>query len=141
MRDHFDGDFSDGLDYRERDGFLTGKSAAIADWRFKKEQADFEKLCEALYMRKWRAARPEKVAAANAARRGPAYCAKIRASRLARLEAIRADAAKNAKRLAQKLAAERRRMERVKADPIRLEALRRYKREWARRKAAERRAA
>ena len=30
------------VDYSERAGFLTGKAAAIADWRFRKEQKDPE---------------------------------------------------------------------------------------------------
>lgn len=41
------------LDYSERAGFLTGKSAAIADWQHRKEQREFRKLCEALYKKKW----------------------------------------------------------------------------------------
>lgn len=45
------------LDYSERAGFMVGKSAAIADWRFHKEEGDFKKLCHRLYMRNWAKAR------------------------------------------------------------------------------------
>lgn len=41
------------IDYSERAGFLTGKSAAIAEWRHRKEVSDFERLCSKLYQRKW----------------------------------------------------------------------------------------
>lgn len=41
------------LDYSERNGFLTGKAAALADWSFRKEDREFKKLCEKLYKRKW----------------------------------------------------------------------------------------
>lgn len=39
------------VDYSERNGFLTGKSAALADWFHRKEDANYEKLFERLYKR------------------------------------------------------------------------------------------
>jgi hypothetical protein len=49
------------LDYAERDGFLTGRNAAIQDWRFRKEQqeGDFQRLVWRLQAKKYWAAKPE----------------------------------------------------------------------------------
>jgi len=51
------------IEHFGRDGALVGKSAAIADWRFRSEQRDFEKLVQRLRSRNWarreRAERPE----------------------------------------------------------------------------------
>lgn len=41
------------LDYTERAGFMVGRTAAIAEWRHRKEVGDFERLCSKLYQRKW----------------------------------------------------------------------------------------
>jgi hypothetical protein len=53
------------VDYDERAGFLVGKSAAIADWQSRKEDAQYEKLFERLYyrnaQRRRRATKPEVV--------------------------------------------------------------------------------
>jgi len=55
------------VDYGERAGFLVGKSAALADWSFRKEDKEFKKLCTRLYARNWarreRARHPERVQA------------------------------------------------------------------------------
>jgi hypothetical protein len=48
------------LDYTERAGFLTGKSAKLADWHFKKEQAEFTRQVAVLRAKKWAAENPEK---------------------------------------------------------------------------------
>lgn len=48
------------VDYSERNGFLTGKAAAIADWSHRKEQKAFEKIVETLRVRKWRVDNPDK---------------------------------------------------------------------------------
>jgi hypothetical protein len=52
------------LDYRERDGFLVGKQAALADWRLRRDDRDFDALCLRLYNRNWarkfRAEHPER---------------------------------------------------------------------------------
>jgi len=49
------------------DGFQVGRAAALSDWEFRKEQADFEKLCSRLYQRNWarkfRRENPERVRA------------------------------------------------------------------------------
>ena len=54
------------VDYSERDGFLTGKAAAIADWRFRKERNDpeFRRLIWRLQAKKyWAAKDPDRKAA------------------------------------------------------------------------------
>jgi hypothetical protein len=43
------------VDYSERAGFLVGKSAALADWKFRKDDREFKKLCARLYQRNWMA--------------------------------------------------------------------------------------
>lgn len=55
------------LDYSERDGFMVGRTAAIADWRHEKEQREFSAYCKRLYLERWRKANPAKVAAYNRA--------------------------------------------------------------------------
>lgn len=45
------------IDYSERAGFLVGKSAALAEWSFKKDAREFRRLCRALAKRKLRVAR------------------------------------------------------------------------------------
>jgi hypothetical protein len=49
------------LDYSERAGFLTGKSAAIADWRHKKDKQQFERQCAVLRTNRWRKKNPARV--------------------------------------------------------------------------------
>lgn len=53
----------DGLDvdYSERSGFLTGRNAAIQDWKFRKEQqeGDFKRLIWRLQAKKYWASKPE----------------------------------------------------------------------------------
>lgn len=39
------------LDYSEKQGFLTGKSAALADWAHRKEDKEYARLFERLYKR------------------------------------------------------------------------------------------
>lgn len=46
-------DADDGLDFSERAGFLSGKSLALADWRAKKEEKEFQRLVHGLRWRKW----------------------------------------------------------------------------------------
>jgi hypothetical protein len=48
------------LDYSERAGFMTGKSAAIADWRHRKEVRDFGALVNRLRVIKWQRENAEK---------------------------------------------------------------------------------
>jgi hypothetical protein len=48
------------LDYSERAGFMTGKSAAIADWRHRKEVRDFGALVNRLRVLKWQRENAEK---------------------------------------------------------------------------------
>lgn len=48
------------IDYSERAGFLVGKAAALAEWRHKKDQADFAKLTNRLKVAKWQRENPEK---------------------------------------------------------------------------------
>lgn len=43
------------VDYSERAGFLVGKAAAIADWRFRREEEEFERLIARLKGKKRRA--------------------------------------------------------------------------------------
>ena len=60
------------VDYSERAGFLTGKSAAIAEWRFRKEQGDpkFRQLVWRLQAKKyWAAKSPDRKARIYAYRR------------------------------------------------------------------------
>lgn len=47
------------LDYSERNGFLTGKAAALSDWSFRREQKSFEKLVARLRAARWRKANPD----------------------------------------------------------------------------------
>ncbi len=47
------------VDYSERSGFLTGKSAAIADWINKREDAKYREIFRKLYNRKWWKEHPE----------------------------------------------------------------------------------
>lgn len=54
--------------YTERNGFLVGKSAALADWRHRKEEREFEALCVRLRQRNY-LRRPEVAAHRNAVRR------------------------------------------------------------------------
>lgn len=53
------------LDYSERAGFLTGRAASLAEWAFRKEQREGDRLIATLYQRQWarkeRAQRPELV--------------------------------------------------------------------------------
>lgn len=55
------------VDYSERAGFLTGRAAAMADWAFRKEQREGDKLIARLYQRHWarreRRRHPERVRA------------------------------------------------------------------------------
>jgi len=44
---------STGLDFKELDGFQFDKDRAIADWRNRKEQAEFGKLVNRLRVLKW----------------------------------------------------------------------------------------
>lgn len=48
------------VDYSERAGFLTGKSAAIADWHHRKDKQKFAKLVAVLRVRNWRLKSPDK---------------------------------------------------------------------------------
>lgn len=49
------------LDYEERTtGMLIGRQAALADWRFKKEQREFEKQIKSLRAVKWNREHPER---------------------------------------------------------------------------------
>jgi len=41
------------VDYSERAGFLTGKAAALAEWRHKKDKREFERMCGRLRARNW----------------------------------------------------------------------------------------
>ena len=54
--------------YTEKNGFLVGKSAALADWRFRQEEREFDALCARLRQRN-RLRRPEVAAHRNAVRR------------------------------------------------------------------------
>lgn len=47
------------VDYSERNGFLTGKAAAIADWMHRKDKVSFEKVVAVLRNKKWRRENPE----------------------------------------------------------------------------------
>lgn len=45
---------NDGIDIGDlQEGFQVGKSIALAEWSFRKEQRDFEKLVDRLRSRKW----------------------------------------------------------------------------------------
>lgn len=61
----FDGDHADGLDYSERAGFMVGRTAAIADWRHRKEREEFRAYCKRLYLKRWRLANRDKAAVYN----------------------------------------------------------------------------
>lgn len=51
MADSYDRDETFG--YGQYEGMLVGKDAALADWRFKKENEEFERLCATLRAKKW----------------------------------------------------------------------------------------
>jgi hypothetical protein len=70
-------------------GMLSGKAAALADWRFRKDQRDFRKLCERLAQRNRRRANPDRFRSAarlHYARHRERYMA-MRAARRAQLRA------------------------------------------------------
>lgn len=46
--------------FTEKNGFLTGKSAAIADWQHRKEERAFGVLVNRLRVRKWQKENPER---------------------------------------------------------------------------------
>jgi hypothetical protein len=49
------------MDYEERrGGMLIGRQAALADWRFRKEQREFEKQIKTLRAAKWNQEHPER---------------------------------------------------------------------------------
>lgn len=48
------------VDYSERSGFLTGKSAALADWAHRKEKKAFEKVVAVLRTRRWQKNNPDR---------------------------------------------------------------------------------
>lgn len=49
------------VDYEDlKSGFQSGKAAALADWAFRKEQAEFVKVVNRLRVRKWAKENPEK---------------------------------------------------------------------------------
>ncbi len=54
--------------FTEAAGFLTGRSAALADWHFRRDQRDFAALCARLYARKWYLANARRIAADYRAR-------------------------------------------------------------------------
>lgn len=53
------------IDYSERAGFLTGKSAAIAEWLHKRDKRAFAKQCDVLRADRWRRNNPERAKANN----------------------------------------------------------------------------
>lgn len=76
------------LDYTERAGFLVGRSAAIAEWRHKKEKREGDRLISKAYMIQWNA-RPDIKAMKLAHSRKPSSKAKARARYKRWLEANR----------------------------------------------------
>ncbi len=53
-------DGGDGIDFSERAGFMSGKSAAIAEWSFRKSEREFGVLVNRLRVRKWQKENPAK---------------------------------------------------------------------------------
>lgn len=51
---------AEALDYSERAGFLTGKSARLADWQHNREAAKFARLVAVLRTAKWNREHPER---------------------------------------------------------------------------------
>lgn len=64
--------------FAEAAGFMTGKTAALADWHFRKEQRGFERLVAVLRAVKWNRANPDRHRA-----HGRRYAAAHRAEQLA----------------------------------------------------------
>lgn len=144
------------LDFRELDGFMFGKEAALADWRFRKEQKEFAQLVDKLRSRKWKrehrprcndlkresnarllAADPERLRSRRRRAQAKWRAKNPEKTREAqRREAAAAKAKDPAKYKAAALARARAQYQRALADPAKLEALRAYKREWARAKAS-----
>jgi hypothetical protein len=80
------------LDFTEKQGFLVGRSAAMADWAFKKDNAGFEAMCARLYQRNWarkyRTAHPDRVRA-NLARWRQRHASTLRERDRVRRAAVR----------------------------------------------------